>query len=160
MADLVEPSRKYAKKFLRESLTKQSFKDECNINLIVKRFEKHQVLDHLAKTQGRYGDFLSAPDFHEAQIRVAAAKEAFASLPAAVRKRFNNDPGAFMSFATDPENKGELRKMGLLKAEAPAPQDKDLTAEAGSDVSDGEADAGRKPASQKRAKGAGGEGGA
>ena len=39
------------------SLTKQSFQNECNINSIMKKWEKTGLLPHSRSSQPRYGDF-------------------------------------------------------------------------------------------------------
>lgn len=95
------------------SRTKQSFKDECNINKILERFSKTGELTHLMKAEPRYGDFADVGTFQEAMGVVAFAHEQFAALSAAVRKRFNNDPSEFLEFANNPENHKEMVKLGL-----------------------------------------------
>lgn len=94
--------------------TKQAHKDECDINLIVKQFHKTGVVNHAAKYEGNYGEF-TAIDYHEAMNAVVAAEQMFMSLPAKIRARFQNDPGGFIDWATDPSNAEEMRTMGLMK---------------------------------------------
>lgn len=102
------------------SLTKQSFKDSCDINLIMKRYEKTGVLEHSNRFGSQYGDFTGFDDYQEAQQRLIDADEAFMSLPSKIRERFDNHPGLYFDFATNPDNKDELMEMGLLpKPEAP-----------------------------------------
>lgn len=100
--------------------TKQSFKDECDINKVMKRFEKTGVIGHVAKVQGRYGDFLGYEEYHQVMSKVALVQQMFESLPAKLRKRFANDPAEFLEFAQDTANAEELREMGLLPAAPPA----------------------------------------
>lgn len=101
-----------------ESLTKQSFKDECDINNVMKRFERTGVLEHVNKYQPQWGDYTNTPSsYQEALHQVAAANEMFLSLPARLRAKFDNDPGAYIAFVEDPANADELRAMGLLKNE-------------------------------------------
>ena len=50
---------------------KQSFKDACDINLIMKRHAKTGVLDHLNVNPGTYGDFANADDYLTALNKVA-----------------------------------------------------------------------------------------
>ncbi len=99
-----------------EGRTKQSFSEESNINIIMAKYEKTGMLDHLATHQGRYGDFIGGPDYHQALSALRAADEAFETIPAGVRARFDNDPAKFLSFVQDPENLDEMIKMGLAKA--------------------------------------------
>lgn len=95
-----------------ESKAKQSFAEESDINTIVRRFGLTGQLptDVRAPT---YGDFTEVMDFHTAMNAVAQAGEAFDRMPAAVRARFNNDPGAFVDFCSNPDNLPEMEKMGL-----------------------------------------------
>lgn len=97
-----------------DSLTKQSFKEESDINEIVRRFGLTGQLPQNF-TPPTYGDFTEVSDFHTAMNAVAYARQQFDMIPAALRARFGNDPGAFVDFCSDPQNAGELEKMGLLK---------------------------------------------
>lgn len=97
-----------------KSRTKQSMKDECNINFILAKFQKTGVIEHRKTYEGNYGEF-AAIDFHEAMNIVAEAEEMFLTIPAEIRKKFNNDPGEFLKFATNGENIVELRKLGLAQ---------------------------------------------
>jgi len=94
--------------------TKQAHKDECDVNKIVKRFEKTGVLAHTAAQQAAYGDF-SPIDYREAVEIVMKADEAFSELPAKVRYRFNNDPQAFLEACENPAYRDELEALGLIE---------------------------------------------
>lgn len=100
--------------------TKQSFKDECDINKIMARYIATGVLDFVTKHQPQYGD-VTGLDFMNAQLIVAEARTMFEELPAEVRNRFDNDPAQFLDFVGDDKNREEARKLGLLKPEAPRP---------------------------------------
>lgn len=96
-----------------ESRAQQQFKEECDINTIVKRFGL------TGEIPGEYrvpvsGDFTGISDFHSAMLAVRQAQEAFMELPAEVRARFNNDPQLLMDFVDDGKNKDEAMKLGLL----------------------------------------------
>ncbi len=95
------------------SLTKQAFRKECDINQIMKQYKKNGLLDHLNTHQGNYGDFLNFEDYHASLNKILEAKDAFNSIPAEIRAKFDNDPSQFMSFAQNEENHEELVKMGL-----------------------------------------------
>lgn len=98
------------------SLTRQSSKDECDINRIMLKFEKTGVLEHRNTFEGSYGDYTNTPqDYHEAVNQVMAADDMFQSLPAKVRKRFGNDPAEFVEFVADPDNRDQMQALGLLK---------------------------------------------
>lgn len=99
-----------------ESLTLQSQAQEADINVIVKRFNVTGVLPSGIRMP-TYGDFTGVADYREALDAVNAAERSFMELPAAVRKRFDNDPAAFVDFCSDPANLEEARKLGLAVPE-------------------------------------------
>lgn len=107
-----------------ESLTQQHMQAETDVNNIMAKYQKHQIITHVSKYAGEYGDFSGVPDYREGLERIMAAEEMFQSLPAKIRDRFANDPANFIEFATNAENLPELRKMGLAppEAEPPKPQ--------------------------------------
>lgn len=106
---------RHMKIFMQPSRARQEFKDECDINVLMRKYQKTGIIEHVARIGGRYGDFLSAPDYHAAMNAVLAAQDAFASLPAAIRSRFENDPERFLEFVHDPDNADELVQLGLAK---------------------------------------------
>lgn len=95
--------------------TKQSFKDDSDINNIVARFKKTGVMDFAARNEPRYGDAVSGTDFQTAMNVIAQAKSMFAELPAGLRGKFENDPAKFLDFVHDEENEAQMRELGLLK---------------------------------------------
>lgn len=99
------------------SLTKQSFKDECDINNIMNKWVKNGILTHVSRYQGRYEDLSGAQDYHTSLNQVIAAQEAFETLPATIRSRFQNDPGEFLSFVSDPANLNEMKELGLIPSD-------------------------------------------
>lgn len=98
---------------------KQSFKDECDINRIMAKYQRSGVITWLNSAEAQYGD-MTGFDFLEAMNVVAKGNEAFAALPSSIRKRFSNDPAEFLQFMADPENTAEAIKLGLA-VEKPAP---------------------------------------
>lgn len=104
-------------------ITKQSFKDECDINNIMKKYKNTGMLPEMIKTQPQYGDFSEVSDYMESMNIVLKAQEQFQNLSADVRNRFQNDPAQFLDFANDPKNGEEMVKMGLAtKKEVPQNQ--------------------------------------
>jgi len=79
--------------------TKQSFAKECDINNIMKRYEKDGIVNHFNKYGGMYGDFTGITDYASAVERIERMQEDFMRLPASVRERFANDPGQLVSAA-------------------------------------------------------------
>lgn len=93
--------------------------DDCDINRIMDRYVRDGVIDHVKQYGGQYGDFTNVPDFAGALRVVEEAEECFAALPAKVRAKFDNDPGAFLDFVSDPENRSEMAMLGLLDTPEP-----------------------------------------
>jgi phage internal scaffolding protein len=100
-------------------LAQQHFKDECDVNRILSKYQKTGLIDHVNRFQGDYADLSAVPDFQESLNAVIDAQEAFMTLPSSIRKQFDNDPVAFLDFVHNPDNKDEMIKMGLAKAPVP-----------------------------------------
>lgn len=105
-----------------ESLTQQQFKQECDVNHILAKYRKTNMITHLNKHQGQYGDFATAEDYQETLHRVMQAQDSFQQIPADVRARFNNDPARLIDFLSKPENNEEAIKLGLRQKPAPQPE--------------------------------------
>lgn len=106
------------------SLTKQDQAEACDINRIIRQYSATGVWSHVNERaqQGVYADLASAPDYQDALNIIARANEAFESLPASVRERFQNDPARFLDFLQDPTNVDEAIKLGLAeRVEEPPP---------------------------------------
>ena len=87
--------------------TKQSFKDETDVNLIIQKHTRMGTLSHLEQWGGQYGD-LGDFDFQEAQNQLAKANSMFEQLPSAVRNKFSKDPERFFNFVNAEENRDRL----------------------------------------------------
>lgn len=103
----------------QDGMTHQEEADACDINKIMSRYEKTGLMAHVNEHEGQYGDFTAVTDFHTAMSIVTEAQSMFMSLPASVRGRFGNDPGAFLDYANDPANADGMRELGLLPPERP-----------------------------------------
>lgn len=101
------------------SRTHQNFKDECDINTIVRRFGLTGELPPTFRAP-QYGDFEGVFDYQSALNQVMAANEAFMSMPSGIRARFHNNPQNLIEFLSREENRDEALRMGLLRAETPA----------------------------------------
>ena len=62
-----------------ESRTKQSFKDECDINNILSKYQKTGIVNHINQSEGQYGDFTSEQDYQKALNTVIQAQDMFSS---------------------------------------------------------------------------------
>lgn len=82
------------------SIVQQHFKEDVDVNTIVRRFGITGEMPFGA-SGGVYGDFTEVTDFESARARILRAEEGFLRLPAEVRERFGNDPGAIVRFAQE-----------------------------------------------------------
>lgn len=100
-------------------MTQQHFGPECDINNIMKRYD---MVEDSAYVPPMAGDFTQVPDFLEAQNIVIQARDQFASLPANIRGRFENDPAKFLAFVHDAKNQDEAVQLGLATPKPKAPK--------------------------------------
>jgi phage internal scaffolding protein len=98
---------------LDPSLAQQNFKDESDINYIVRQFGLTGELPGQAISP-QYGDFTGVLDYHSAVNAVLAAQDEFMDLPAQMRARFDNDPSKLIDFLGNEENREEAIKLGLV----------------------------------------------
>lgn len=106
----------------------QQFLEECDINTIVRRFGVTGELPHVTR-QPLEGDFTTVTDYHSAMNLIVQADMSFMELPAEVRTRFENDPGRFVAFCSDPANREEAKKLGIVQGGASPPQPPPITAQ-------------------------------
>lgn len=119
--------RKFAIHFPEASRTKQSFKDEADINKRMARYRKTGFLTDPLKVSNRqafFADVCAAGDYMEQQNRVIEINKEFARLPSEIRNYFKNSPKELLSFLDDPENRQEAIDMGLLEGQKTKPTPK------------------------------------
>lgn len=93
--------------------TKQEFREECDINTIMKKYTQFGVVPEV-RDPGQFGDYTSVPDLLEAHEIVRRAADDFAGLPSDVRERFANDPVRLLGFVEDSKNRDEAIRLGLV----------------------------------------------
>lgn len=81
-----------------ETLVQQHFKDEQDINVILKRFGMTAQMPS-GISGGMYGDFTDVEDYQDALARIKRAQDGFMTLPPEVREKFDNDPGKLIARA-------------------------------------------------------------
>lgn len=85
------------KLFEKPSRTKQSFRDECDINKIMERFMKTGNIDLVNQAKGQFADLSLFPEtYHESLNIVTQATQSFSLFPAEFRERFGNDVHIFL----------------------------------------------------------------
>lgn len=104
------------------SLTIQSEKDKCDLEVIRRIYEKSGIMHNIRTDQPRYGDFTSSRELHDVLLRAQEAQEDFMLLDAQIRRKFDNDPGKLLDYVADPKNREEAIQLGLIKAPATSPQ--------------------------------------
>jgi len=96
-----------------ESRAKQSFKDQCDINIIVRAHASGHEVTHLNPNTPQYGDFSAATDLQDQLNGVMAAQAEFDALPSAVRAAAENNPVRFLEMCADIDGRNILVEAGL-----------------------------------------------
>lgn len=94
------------------SMTKQSFAAACDINNIMRKYQRTGAVDHVKQYGAQYMD-VDPITYHEAQNALLMADSMFRDLPSSLRSRFNNRPAEFLAFVQNPANLDEMRTLGL-----------------------------------------------
>lgn len=107
--------------------TQQQFKDEVDINTIARNFGLTGRLPENVRMP-TYGDFTDVDDYQSALNAARRAAQSFMEMPGEVRLRFANDPQQFLAFCSNPANRDEAVKLGLvpsppISAQVPPPPD-------------------------------------
>lgn len=94
-------------------LAQQQYAKQCDVNEIMRKYEKDGTITHIAKNPGRYQQLGEPTDLLDAQMRVIRAEEAFMSLPASLRAKCDHQPANFLRMLEDGSNDEELIKLGI-----------------------------------------------
>lgn len=97
-------------------LTRQSMKDETDINRIVARYRQTGFLSYVNAMTPSYVNISDVNDYRDALEQMRKTDTFFEGLPAKVRARFENNPVVFLDFIVDPANEAEAITLGLAKA--------------------------------------------
>lgn len=109
--------------FEEASKTQQHFKDECDIDRILKKYNETGFLVNPLEQRrpAQWGDFSSVADYQASMNRLVQVQEAFDALPSRIRERFRNDPMQMLAFLENPDNEKEAVELGLVQARTPEP---------------------------------------
>lgn len=117
-----------------ESMTKQEFRDEVDINTIINRFLKTGEPPPMPLPE-HFVDITSRLSFKEISEELAAANAAFYKLPARIREQSNNSPSTWADNVAKAIRKrdGEaLQELGLsIDVRAPEEPDQPATPSGG-----------------------------
>lgn len=118
--------RPHARHFEGPTMTKQSFKDACDINQIMLRYQKTGIVDHVNKYEGQYAD-LDGATYTDYMNKVANALSMFEELPSKARTYFNHDPAQFLNYVNDLDDNEDTRQhlveLGLSNHRIAIPSD-------------------------------------
>jgi len=105
--------------------TQQSFKKDCDINVLYKKFQSGGMVDPevFSRKPGRYADLSEVVDFQTAQQYLIDAGHEFDRLPLDVRRKFGFNVAEFLDFVGDPKNGEELVRLGLAEYRKDPPPD-------------------------------------
>jgi len=95
--------------------TKSEFKNECDINVIMKKYQKTGVLPIGIENNGVYLDVSDVPTYQDCLNTVISAQNAFNELPSALRKRFGGDIERYLEYVNDPKNVSEMIELGMIE---------------------------------------------
>ncbi|QCS36579.1 minor capsid protein [Capybara microvirus Cap3_SP_469] len=99
----------------------QSFKDECDVESIIKKYNMIGDPSILNVRDTYYGDFTNMPrtlaEVHKMSIE---ASEYFNSLPLEVRREFNFNEGEFYAQIGSDKYYDVFKKAGLLNVDVPS----------------------------------------
>lgn len=99
----------------------QQFKEECDINNILAKYQKTGAVTHANNRAAEYG-FATSLDFRQSMEIVVKAKTMFNELPSTIRRKFGGSPEAFLDFVQNPANASEMVEMGLVETPDQEPQ--------------------------------------
>lgn len=111
--------------FTEPTMTIQSEKDNCDINVIMNRYATcgTPLPYRTDGVQPVYADVSELGDYMENYQRCKQAEEMFNNLPSALRKELDNNPANLLPFIQDEKNKERCYEYGLLnKPVVEAPQ--------------------------------------
>lgn len=106
------------------TMTQQHFKDECDINNIIARYETSGLLTdpyHPSTRMYQFGDYSAVKDYQDSLNFIIDSRAMFDDLPSRVRERFNYDPSQLLFFLADESNREEAVKLGLVDPPTPSP---------------------------------------
>lgn len=112
--------------FKEPTMTVQSEKDNCDINVIMNRYATcgTPLPYRTDGVQPVYADVSQLGDYMENYQRCKQAEEMFNALPSALRKELDNNPANLLAFIQDNANRERCVEYGLInKPAVEAPQD-------------------------------------
>lgn len=100
----------------KETTTQQHFKNQVDINEIMRKARKTGIRPMAAHQVPMYGDFSEVGSYHEALMKIEEAQDRFMQFPASIRSRFKNDPEELFKFLESEDNRKEAIELGLIES--------------------------------------------
>lgn len=103
--------------FTEPTLTQQQFAEETDVNRIMKHVMSTgdvSALNPQDRTEFYY-DCTVYEDYQESMNFIQDIRDDFRTLPASVRRQFNDDLDTYVQFVTDPANYDRSVELGLLE---------------------------------------------
>jgi len=99
-----------------KSKTEQTHKDDCDINIIVKRYKSTGILGNPNNQtrQPMYGDFTNVEEYQTIQNKLVQAQADFDTLSSDIRAKFNNNPAELVEYLSDASNLHEAQELGII----------------------------------------------
>lgn len=97
-----------------KSKTMQEFKNEVNINSIMKKYNATGVVSHIMKDQPMFDDVSELMSLQDALNLKNVSDQNFLKLPSKIRARFNNSAVNMIDFLNDSSNYDEAVNLGLV----------------------------------------------
>lgn len=95
--------------------TEQAHKDRCDVNKIMRKYDKSGLITHVSKFEAEFGD-TTGIEFKSMMDKISSAQSSFNELPSAIRTRFDNEAYKLLQFMDDPNNRDEAIKLGLVRS--------------------------------------------
>ena len=111
---------------------KQEFKDDADLNSIMRKFQKTGAIDHAKIHQGSYG-IASPMQLHEAMNLVKKSESMFNELPSSIRNKFENNAEQFLDYVQNPDNAIEAKELGISLSPEAAKAAEKAASEAGAE---------------------------
>jgi hypothetical protein len=94
-------------------VTEQSHKKMCDVNNIIRKYDKTGLLTHVSNMEYRFGA-MSSMDFKQMNDQIAEFKSNVEALPSSIRKELGVTPMNVLKWFEDPKNRDRAIELGLI----------------------------------------------
>lgn len=98
-----------------QTMTQQNLVEQADINKLIRSHGVSHIVQNANALEALYGMEITSMDLQDAEQMIKDAEKLFNEVPSEIRKKFANDAGAFIDYATNPDNLEEMQKLGLAK---------------------------------------------